>query len=69
MNYDHQAVAPVGERKAIALSAAKLESYTGRYAAQIQSIQVVQCAGGNLSVGERDNQRNHHDHGVPDWHA
>lgn len=50
ISYDHQAVAPAGERKAIALSAAELDSYTGRYTAKIQSILVVQRAGGNLSV-------------------
>ncbi|GAB2851075.1 DUF4440 domain-containing protein [Pseudoduganella ginsengisoli] len=50
MSYDHQPVAQAGERKAIQLSAADLDSFTGRYNAKIQPVLVFQRAGGNLSV-------------------
>lgn len=50
MSYDHQPAMTAGERKAIQLSAADLDSYTGRYAAKIQPVLVFQRAGGNLSV-------------------
>lgn len=50
MSYDHQPATQAGERKAIQLSAADLDSFTGRYNAKIQPVLVFQRAGGNLSV-------------------
>jgi ketosteroid isomerase-like protein len=50
MSYDHQLAVKAGERKAVQLSPADLDSYTGSYAARIQPVLVFQRAGGNLSV-------------------
>ena len=49
-SYDHQPAAYTNERKAVKLSSAELEQFTGSYQARIQPLFVFKRDGGNLSV-------------------